>query len=50
MADHGKVEYATADGNDHPAHEATYELFLKLLKWNVLVIIIILILMAYFLV
>jgi hypothetical protein len=27
MADHGKVEYATADGNDYPAHEATYESF-----------------------
>jgi hypothetical protein len=29
MADHGKVEYATATGNDLPAHEATYEGFLK---------------------
>jgi hypothetical protein len=24
MADHGKVEYATATGNDLAAHEATY--------------------------
>lgn len=30
MADHGEVEYATADGNDYPAHEATYEGFLHL--------------------
>jgi hypothetical protein len=27
MADHGEVEYATAEGNDVPAHEATYEDF-----------------------
>jgi hypothetical protein len=27
MADHGTVEYATATGNDYPAHEATYETF-----------------------
>jgi hypothetical protein len=50
MADHGTVEYATAEGNDHAAHEATYDLFLRLVKWNVLVIVIVLILMAYFLV
>ena len=24
MADHGNVEYATATGNDYPAHESTY--------------------------
>jgi hypothetical protein len=30
MADHGKVEYATAEGNDLPAHEATYENFIQL--------------------
>ncbi len=27
MAEHGIVEYATADGNDYPAHEASYERF-----------------------
>jgi len=27
MADHGELEYATAEGNDLPAHEATYESF-----------------------
>jgi hypothetical protein len=30
MADHGPVEYATAEGNDLPAHEATYENFTHL--------------------
>lgn len=29
MADHGPVEYATATGNDYPAHEKTYEAFIK---------------------
>ena len=28
MADHGIVEYATATGNDYPAHERTYETFI----------------------
>lgn len=27
MADHGTVEYATAPGNDYPAHEQSYERF-----------------------
>ncbi|HVZ51688.1 MAG TPA: aa3-type cytochrome c oxidase subunit IV [Pseudolabrys sp.] len=27
MAEHGTVEYATAAGNDYPAHENTYERF-----------------------
>jgi hypothetical protein len=30
MADHGHVEYATAEGNDLPEHEATYERFVHL--------------------
>jgi Bacterial aa3 type cytochrome c oxidase subunit IV len=30
MADHGQVEYATAEGNDLPAHEQTYERFVHL--------------------
>jgi hypothetical protein len=30
MADHGHVEYATAPGNDLPAHEAMYERFVHL--------------------
>ena len=27
MAEHGTVEYATAAGNDYPAHEQSYERF-----------------------
>ena len=30
MADHGQVEYATATGNDLPAHESTYKMFILL--------------------
>jgi hypothetical protein len=30
MAEHGAPEYATAAGNDYPAHEQTYEGFIHL--------------------
>ena len=30
MADHGHLEYATAEGNDLPAHEQTYDGFVHL--------------------
>jgi hypothetical protein len=30
MAEHAEVEYATAEGNDLPAHEETYERFVHL--------------------
>jgi hypothetical protein len=30
MADHGHAEYATAEGNDLPAHEAMYDRFIHL--------------------
>ena len=29
MSDHGEVQYATATGNDLPAHEAGYEAFIN---------------------
>ena len=49
MANHGEVEYATATGNDYPAHEATYQNFVRLVKGSVAAIIVILVLMAIFL-
>jgi hypothetical protein len=49
MSDHGEVEYATAEGNDYPAHEQTYEGFITLVKVVLGVVVAILILMAYFL-
>ena len=49
MASHGEVAYTTADGVDYPAHEATYEGFIKLVKYGASSVAIILILMAIFL-
>jgi hypothetical protein len=39
MADHGTVEYATATGNDYPAHEQTYEGFVRFAYVGILHII-----------
>jgi hypothetical protein len=50
MAEHNEVAYTTADGNDYPAHEQTYEGFIMLVKFGTIGVIIILALMAYFLV
>ena len=50
MASHGEVAYTTADGNDYPAHEATYEGFIKLVKYGTATVIVIVALMAIFLV
>ncbi len=36
MADHGEIQYSTADGNDYQEHEHTYHLFLQLAKWGVI--------------
>jgi Bacterial aa3 type cytochrome c oxidase subunit IV len=49
MADHGDLEYATAEGNDYAAHEQTYLGFVKLVKVGIAVIVAIVVLMAYFL-
>ena len=49
MADHSEVAYTTADGNDYIAHEATYEGFIKLVKYGTVTVAVILILMAIFL-
>jgi hypothetical protein len=39
MADHGEVEYATADGNDYAEHEGTYENFVHLAVVGVMYVI-----------
>ena len=49
MADHSEVTYSTADGMDYPAHEATYEGFIKLVKFGTATVIVIVSLMAIFL-
>ena len=42
MAEHGTVEYATATGNDYPAHEASYERFVHFTFVGILYVITIL--------
>jgi hypothetical protein len=49
MAEHNEVAYTTADGNDYPAHEQTYEGFIMLVKWGTISVVIIVALMGYFL-
>jgi hypothetical protein len=49
MAEHNEVAYTTADGNDYPAHEQTYEGFIMLVKCGTGVVVFILIMMAFFL-
>jgi len=39
MADHGTVEYATATGNDYPAHESGYAQFVHFTVVGVLFVI-----------
>jgi Bacterial aa3 type cytochrome c oxidase subunit IV len=48
MADHGEVEYATADGMDYPAHEQTYRNFITLVKGVLAAVVVIVILLAIF--
>ena len=49
MADHSEMTYTTADGMDYRAHEATYEGFIKLVKYGTATVVIIVALMAIFL-
>ena len=49
MADHSEVAYTTADDIDYAAHEATYEGFIRLVKYGTTTVALILILMAIFL-
>ncbi|HEX9321894.1 MAG TPA: aa3-type cytochrome c oxidase subunit IV [Xanthobacteraceae bacterium] len=49
MADHARVETADEPGDDLAEHEHTYRFFIKMVKWNVAVIVVILAGMAFFL-
>jgi hypothetical protein len=49
MAEHAEVEYTTATGNDYPAHEHTYRNFVTLVKATLAIVVVIVILMAFFL-
>jgi hypothetical protein len=50
MAKHGDTTFGTAEGNDYAAHEASYEGFIKLLKYSTFTVIAVVVLMAIFLV
>ncbi len=50
MAKHSDGTFGTAEGNDYAAHEATYEGFIKLLKYSSFTVIAVVALMAVFLV
>ena len=49
MDDRGQIQYATARGNDYPAHEQMYRTFVTLTRSGIAVIVVTLILMAIFL-
>lgn len=49
MAEHSETAYTTADGNDYPAHENTYEGFIMLVKYGTAAVVAIVVLMAIFL-
>ena len=49
MAEHNENAYTTADGNDYAAHEATYEGFIRLVKFGSAAVITVVALMAIFL-
>jgi hypothetical protein len=49
MSDHNEVAYTSADGNDYPAHEATYEGFIVLVKYGTAAVVFIVAMMAIFL-
>ncbi len=49
MADHGTPKYSTAAGNDYAEHEGTYNLFIWLTKWTVIIVAAVLVMMFLFL-
>jgi len=49
MAKHDQLEYATATGNDYPAHEEMYRRFLTLTMSAIAIVTVLLIIMAIFL-
>lgn len=49
MSDHNEIVYSTAEGMDYPAHEHTYNAFIKFGTVGTVAVIIIVSLMAIFL-
>ena len=49
MAEHGRAETVDATAENYAAHEQTYRLFVKLVKWALGTIVVVLVFMAIFL-
>ncbi|MFG1424170.1 aa3-type cytochrome c oxidase subunit IV [Roseixanthobacter liquoris] len=49
MAEHGTIEYMTAEGNDYAEHARTFALFTQLTKYGAITVAVILVLMWIFL-
>jgi hypothetical protein len=47
MAGHN-FEYGTAEGNDYPQHEGTYNDFLKLVKWTTIIVVAVMVFLWFF--
>lgn len=39
MAEHGEIQYATAEGNDYKEHAGTYSLFLRITVVGILLVV-----------
>jgi Bacterial aa3 type cytochrome c oxidase subunit IV len=48
MADHAEPEYSTATGNDYRQHEDMYEAFLKITKWGIISVVLVLVFLFAF--
>ena len=49
MAEHGALELGTATGTDHADHKRTYDGFLRILRFCMAAVFVVLALMAFFL-
>lgn len=50
MAEHATVEFNAPPMDDYPAHLQSYESFLTVTKWGTIVVVVALVLMAFFLI
>ena len=48
MAEHGAFEVGTASGDNYEDHQRTYRAFLRLIKWSIVGITLVLIFLAWY--